>query len=170
MLKCYSKIPDINDLSSSGIYCDRKDICKNLDELFSSVHLETPPRGNLFSGIMLVGYRPGTMNYYKGEEVFQYGPTSRFLLSCLKEVNLFPYFTNFYKNRNSKFDESLKFINKEIEILDDCIHTIVFLGKYKEYKEVNTLDKKIKIINHPSWALRFNKREEYINQLKSIKD
>lgn len=161
MSENYSK--RINLIDEPGLFSTNEHKKLLLQNFLSSESLRTPPRGNL-DGIVLIGYMPGKMKYYPGEQVFMYGPTSKFLKECLKEIGYFPYFTNLFKNHDWSLEKSLKFLKKELKIINP--KKIILLGKYPEFNFIKNFGYNFNQINHPSWALRFNKRKEFCNQLK----
>ena len=170
-LKIYAEKPTINDLSEPGFFTPNIKPIKDMIETLKLENLITPPRGNLFQKNVIVGYEPGTQGNKerKKEIIWQTGRTSKFLLECLKELNTFPYFTNLYKTPEIR-DNDMEFLAKELEFISKIIEpNIIFLGKYKDYHDfMSFVDYKYKfnIIYHPSWALRFNKKDIFKEQLK----
>lgn len=164
-LKIINKNPSIKNILFPGIFSPY-DISLLINKYKI---LKTPPRGNLYSDYIFVGFTPGKMKYYPCETVFLYGPTSKLLIEVLYKLNIFPFFTNYYKDYNSYET----FIIKELEfLLSNKDYKIVLLGKYKDYETIKYYfsDKEIIQLNHPSYYLRIGKTdkifEDYKKELK----
>jgi len=145
------------------------------------------PRGNLSknNNIIIIGQRPGhhhqkahkldTTNWMCGIA------TVEILMAVCLELNIYPYFTNYYKMYNDEATEN-KLIYQELEVLKYIYQNIykikelklVFLGKYFEYdliiqKYYNDPFFKFLKINHPAYIARFNSIEKYENWKNSLK-
>jgi len=168
ILKIKEIKPNIDDIEYPGIFGLKKHqkYFNNFKKFY------TPPRGNLFSKIVFIGYKPGTKfkHLYKCESAWLFGPSSKTLLDVLKEIKLFPYFTNLIKDEsNLSLKEWTNILLDELNFLKNeyDFDRFVFLGNYKEYNDVFEKFNSFKVY-HPSYVRRFNKKEIFKKQLLKI--
>jgi len=170
ILKIYDKKPIIDDLVSVGIF-SKLEYQKLIDNL-NLYQYFTPPRGNVYSNFIVSGIVPAFGNY-KCESTMLFGKTTTLyvLLAC-RYINLFPYFTNVFKDAhkytNNRDISEVKKTIKEILYINKLNNykktNIIFLGKsYEEFNIIkrfllkNYPDKfNVKIIKHPSFYVRKN--------------
>jgi len=151
-----------------------------LNFLVNKLKVFTTPRGNLSkdNNIFVIGQRPG--HYYahlsKSESAWLIGDSAKLLLKLCHQLDIYPYFTNFYHSHYVNLDFNCNNIFKEIigifKLYKDFYNIknfrIVLLGSYKEYNnlinEINKLtDINVNFIRtwHPSYLLRSYSEEKY---------
>lgn len=65
--------------------------------------LFSPPKGNLAPSIIFIGERPGERNQHiKVESNWTFGPSSYLLHHLCFDLNIYPYFTNLFKQARNK--------------------------------------------------------------------
>lgn len=144
---------------------------------FYSEHLKglfTPPRGNITSKYCIIGYAPGWSAISFGEPKWLLGPSSETLHKVLLEFDIYPYFTNLFKEpfienkavySQETLKNSLELLSEELAHLE--IKKAIFLGKYSEYTDINFdgVQKFVKL--HPSYV---NRKHSYIQWKESFKE
>lgn len=145
----------------------------------------TTPRGNLSkaNNIIFIGQRPGsfTAHLSKAESAWLLGPSSKMLIRACKDLNIYPYFTNFYHshyiNTDKNYENILFELSKILELYEQIYNitklNIVFLGSYSEYDElINNLkyknDLNIIKIWHPAYLLRSYSDKQYLKWIKNL--
>jgi len=161
-----------------------------LDFIVKDLNSFTPPRGNLHKDnkFIFIGQRPGHFGAHlsKAETAWLLGPSSKMLMRFLREVNIYPYLTNFYHSYFVMENKDWSNIYKELVGIfrmykmfykKEKFH-IVFMGKYEEYNIV--IDKLMQFedvdltfykIWHPSYLLRsYSDRKFYdwVNHFKNM--
>jgi uracil-DNA glycosylase len=118
--------------------------------------LYCPPRGNVTKGAyMILGIAPGTSEFSFGESMWLLGPNSKYLHQLLEDNHIYPYFTDLFKkpfknmtgdyinepqendDLNYTSEELITYramIEREIDLLNP--EMVIFLGNYKEFKEI----------------------------------
>lgn len=146
----------------------------------------TTPRGNLSksNNIIFIGQRPGTFTAHlsKAESAWLLGPSSKMLIKACKDLNIYPYFTNFYHSHYINTDRNYKNILFEISKIYELYTriynieklNIVFLGNYSEYDELinNFKDRNnLNIIKiwHPAYLIRSYSEDKYLKWIKNLK-
>jgi uracil-DNA glycosylase family 4 len=158
----------------------------------------TAPRGNLLNKqtsipIIVCGLAPGYSEFSKGEPKWLLGPSSKLLHKMLTVLNIYPYFTNIYKNpfiknKISSVDQisSFNLLENELSVIYNSLWTdynyidVITLGRYDEYDKFkefidgNPIRNKIRFINtyHPQYYIRNGMNEtseKVINEIKTIK-
>lgn len=152
----------------------------------------TPPRGNLTKDnrYLFFGIKPGpgAVNSVS-ESSWLFGPSTTILYGFLEKLNLFPYFSNVYKDWNAPKESlelsinstlteilQIKSMYEDIYGVSDPLR-IVFMGKYPEFDFIeNILNKKCKKqfqvirIWHPSYILRMKSWEKFYMWLDQYED
>lgn len=162
-----------------GFVSDKKEIIKEYDKLVYSKfnnELIVPPRGNLCSNLshIVCGIKPGHFNSHLSKISISWliGPSSKMLSKLLLDVDVYPYFTNVYKNNNNIYGtiiDELEFLFNKFSNVE-----IIFLGSYKEYDNIvshfQSKNKNIKYkkIWHPSYLIRAYTNEKYEKWKKSF--
>lgn len=161
-----------------------------LDFIVNKLNSFTPPRGNLHknNNFIFIGQRPGHFGAHlsKAESAWLLGPSSKMLMRFLKEVNIYPYLTNFYHSHFVMENKDWSNIYKELVgifrmykiFYNKEDFNIVFMGSYEEYdvlaeKLFDFDDVNINIIKmwHPSYLLRSYSDEKFniwVNNFKNI--
>lgn len=145
----------------------------------------TTPRGNLSksNNIVFIGQRPGTFTAHlsKAESAWLLGPSSKKLVKACKDLNIYPYFTNFYHSHYTNTDRNYKNILFEISKIHELYKqiynikklNIVFLGSYSEYDELinNFKDRNnLNVIKiwHPAYLIRSYSENKYLKWIKKL--
>lgn len=142
----------------------------------------TPPRGNLTkeNKYIFCGIKPGHKFAYlsKYESSWLFGPSTKLLLQFLKNLKIYPYFTNIYKSHYDEMNKNIDSIVNEIKIIKKiCNPKLIFLGNYEEYYNLSRRlnEEKCKIncyrIYHPSYIARcntLNNKQKWEKQLINL--
>lgn len=161
-----------------------------LNFILNDLNSFTPPRGNLHKNneFIFIGQRPGHFGAHlsKAESAWLLGPSSKMLMRFLREVNIYPYLTNFYHSHFVMENKDWSNIYKELVGIFRMYRmfynkekfNIVFMGSYDEYNILSEKisdfdDVNIRIIKiwHPSYLLRSysdEKFNEWVNNFKNI--
>lgn len=187
----------LNRLLYPGFIFSSDDAAKYYEEnvlsnIVNNIKSFTTPRGNLSksNNIFIVGHRPGTFTAHlsKAESAWLLGPSSKMLIKACKDLEIYPYFTNFYYSHNSLLDKNSDNIFNELsgiirmykELYDIRNFRFLFLGSY--YEEFGDLKNRLNNLGihdtffyylhawHPSYILRINTDEIYKKWLLKIKE
>lgn len=163
-----------------GFATDKKEIIKEYDKkIYFKFNFRSdliiPPRGNLNSALshVVCGIRPSNFLHHLSKISISWliGPSSKMLYNLLSDVNVYPYFTNVYKNDTSNYGTI-----QELEFLINTFPNIqiIFLGSYKEYDDIiyyfSSKNKQIKYkkIWHPAYLVRAYSKDRYKKWVKSF--
>jgi len=146
----------------------------------------TPPRGNLGGEYAVIGIAPGYSDKSFGESVMLFGPSSEIFHRLLAKLDIYPYFTNLFKepyekNRvpsetSEETAEALALLKKELSII--LPKTVIFLGKYPHYEPIkeflSSKNQKHVTIYHPSYVNKTGTFDEWFvstkQKLMSLKE
>ncbi|MFA5025093.1 MAG: uracil-DNA glycosylase family protein [Candidatus Shapirobacteria bacterium] len=158
----------------------------------------TAPRGNLLIKqssipVIVCGLAPGYSEFSKGEPKWLLGPSSKLLHKMLTVLNIYPYFTNLYKNpfiknKINSADQinSFNLLENEFSVIynhlwaDYNYINVITLGRYDEYNEFkdfidgSNIRSKLRFINtyHPQYYIRNGMNEtsyKVVDEMESIK-